>query len=187
MRQRARVSGLPAAIGGLLALVLLLVLLGDDRRLPGENRLQSELGEWTIRNEWASGATDFFIGAGAVPIVLITVAYVTWLVWRRFGTRTAALVPAASLAAVVAEVVSSALDEALPSGHMTYAASELGLLAVLAERAERRDAAGLLLVCIAGMALSLFVRGRHHVGSIVAGCALGFAWALTLLVVEGRA
>jgi undecaprenyl-diphosphatase len=187
MGQRARVSSRTGAIAGLLALVGLLVLLGDERRLPGEVRLQLELGARTTAHGWASSTAEFFIGLGAGPIVVLTMVFATWLVWRRFGVRTAALVPAAPVAAVLAEAISKALDEPLPSGHATYAASTFGLLAVLSERAGRRDAVALSLIAIAGMGFSLFVRGRHNLVSIVAGCALGFAWVLILLALEERA
>jgi membrane-associated phospholipid phosphatase len=188
-----------AALSG--ALVLVVLLLGAWSRrigaLPGEYSLTIRLFERTTPAGLPEAAS-FFVGFGEVLVVLLTVGLGTALTWRRLGPRYALLIPAAAASALAARALKALIGPTqiyaefgtpelvagnLPSGHMTYATAVFGLIAVLALLRGRWIAGGLALIPVPAMGVSLVVIGGHVPSDVLAGCALGLAWLLALLVV----
>jgi undecaprenyl-diphosphatase len=139
-----------------------------------------------------------FLGNLAAPsVAAATVAVAAVLVGRAIGPRAAIAVLLAALAVLVNEALRTLLGptpaaagafgavvENYPSGHTVYATSVFGLLAYLAWRHGRRDAAAVLVAVVVAMGTSRVLATAHPPSDVVGGYLLGGAWLLVVLVVH---
>jgi undecaprenyl-diphosphatase len=195
--RRRRLLWLAAA---LLAVVLLLDLwLHRVGPLPGERAVTRSWEHWRPwqdldGDQWA--AVSLFDDLATPYVAVATVAIVAAIVWENLGRRWALLVVAASgvvtLTASLKHLLGatplwSSLERGglnYPSGHVAYATSLGGFLALLAWwRGQRAATAALVLVAVL-MGPQRVIARTHLPSDVIAGYAAGLAW-LCLVVAIG--
>jgi undecaprenyl-diphosphatase len=176
----------------LLAVVLLLDLwLHVVGPLPGERaitRWWEHWRPWTDLDGDQSAAVDV-LGDMATPYVATaTVAIAAAVVWENLGRRWAVLVVAASgvvvLTASLKHVLGAtplwaSLDRGglnYPSGHVAYATSLAGFLALLAWWRGQRAATAALVLVVVLMGPQRVIARTHLPSDVIAGYAAGLAW-----------
>lgn len=168
---------------------------------PGDALAGEYLGD-RIVNADLNGAVDFFSGLGSAFVAITTVGTCAWVVLRRVGGREAVMVAAAAAAAVVNEIVRQALGpspnlatfgepglprgHSFPSGHVAYAASLFGLLAVLGRRHRQRELTVIAVAIVVLMGPFRVLAGAHYPSDVLGGLALGLGWMLATLAVLDR-
>ncbi len=136
-----------------------------------------------------------FLGIiGTTSVALVTVAVAVAVVLRALGPLAAAAVLVSSGGVMLNEALRSTLGptpaslaifgplvESYPSGHNVYATTFFGILAWLACKHGRRDAAAILAGLVVAMGPGRVLSGAHLVSDVLGGYLLGGAWLLFVL------
>jgi undecaprenyl-diphosphatase len=184
----------------LLAVVLLLDLwLHAVGPLPGERavtRWWEHWRPWKDLNSDQWTAIDLFDDLATPYVAAATVAIAAAVVWENLGRRWALLVVAASGVVVLtaslkhilgATPLWASLDRGglnYPSGHVAYATSLAGFLALLAWWRGQRAATAALVLVVVLMGPQRVIARTHLPSDVIAGYATGLAW-LCLVVAVG--
>ena len=208
---RGRAWALPAAIGAVLACLLVLVLLGIgvERRFGAQLRLDTSLSTVFYAGDHRSGAVNALLQAisapglavfryvVAVPVLFLLIRVRAW--WTVAWVCSAAFL-ISPLTTAIKDFVGrarppfangGALDpsKSFPSGHSSGIAASVvvGLVLawpVLTARARRLWlAVGVVLTVVVGF--SRLWLGVHYLSDVLAGWSLGVAWALLTAVLFG--
>lgn len=135
---------------------------------------------------------------GLPTVATVTVAVATWLVGRRLGVASAALVVATAAVVIVNDTMKDAwgptpimleyLGERqagnFPSGHVAYATAVFGYLAWLALRQGQRDIAVVLLAVVVLMGPSRILTHAHFPSDVVGGYVIGAAWLILVIALS---
>lgn len=159
--------------------------------LPGERRA----AEWALDHRATTtpglfGSYQFFAGAAAWPVALVTVLLATVAVARNVGPGAALLVPLAAGATALGEGFSHlapqtelrrllsgpAAGTGFPSGHVTYAAGVFGALAVIGRRHGRPEVTLVCVLLVLGMCAARVLDTAHLPGEVLGGLCLGLGW-----------
>jgi undecaprenyl-diphosphatase len=183
----------------LLAVVLLLDLwLHAVGPLPGERAITRWWEHWRPwkdlnGDQWA--AVNLFDGLATPYVAVATVAIAAAVVWENLGRRWAVLVVAASgvvvLTASLKHVLGAtplwaSLDRGglnYPSGHVAYATSLAGFLALLAWWRGQRAATAALVLVVVLMGPQRVIARTHLPSDVIAGYLVGLAWLSAVVAV----
>jgi membrane-associated phospholipid phosphatase len=184
----------------LLALAVLVGTLVTARGIGSDLHVERRLAVWLAVHRGYDGervaAAVTQLGGGAVLVLVAAVA--TWALWR--SSRQLVLLPAIALAGsqVIAQTAKRIVDRArppvtlraitetgysFPSGHATAAGAVYTAvaLAALTETTQRRwvrvSVAVVAIIVAIIVAATRVVLGVHWLSDVVAGLALGAAWA----------
>jgi undecaprenyl-diphosphatase len=197
-RNVRRLAGSALLLGGVLGLWAYLRHVGP---LPGDEAVLR-----CVRSHpelLTSHMLQFLGNLGSTSVALVTVAVAAALVGRRVSWLAVASVLLASAGVLVNEAVRSILGptpssessfgvlvESYPSGHVVYAPTVFGVLAWLAWRHRRRDAAAVLAGLVVVMGPARVLASAHLPSDVLGGYLLGLAWLLVVLaaydVVQSR-
>jgi len=189
------------AVATVLALAVALCLAVIE--VHGSFPLDSRFIHWVERREPPSllrlPAAAFT--ALADPLVAcVSVAIACVAVERLIGPRHAVLVLAAVAAVAVNAIVKTIVGPTplqvlkegpfassnFPSGHVVYATALFGTLAWFALARGRRGVFAAMLALVIGMGPFRVIAGAHWPSDVLAGYALGLAWAIVVLVLGIR-
>jgi membrane-associated phospholipid phosphatase len=181
LEHRRLLVALALLLGGVAAVCWMLAKTTDlfpSPYTPVEPVLTLNSTGWRIARQFDSVADP---GMG-IPIVLAVAV---------FAIRTG--VPRLAWLAIASALVVFVTDWAkgvgplttLPSGHAAFSASVLGYATWLSARSGERAAAAVLGAIAVAVAPSLVLEGAHHAVDVLAGFALGLAWALGVLALAG--
>jgi undecaprenyl-diphosphatase len=183
----------------LLAVVLLLDLwLHVVGPLPGERAITRWWEDWRPwrdlnGDQWA--AVDLFDDLATPYVAVVTVAIAGAVVWENLGRRWALLVVAASgvvvLTASLKHILGptplwASLDRGglnYPSGHVAYATSLAGFLALLTWSRGQRAATAALLLVVVLMGPQRVIARTHLPSDVIAGYLAGLAWLSAVVAV----
>jgi undecaprenyl-diphosphatase len=185
----------------LLAAVLLLDLwLHVVGPFPGERAVTRWWEHWRPwkdlnGDQWA--AVNLFDGLATPYVAVATVAIAAAVVWENLGRRWAVLVVAASGVVVLtaslkhilgATPLWASLDRGglnYPSGHVAYATSLAGFLALLTWSRGQRAATAALLLVVVLMGPQRVIARTHLPSDVIAGYLAGLAWLSAVVAVGG--
>ncbi|MGI9081720.1 MAG: phosphatase PAP2 family protein [Thermoleophilaceae bacterium] len=170
--------------------------------LPGELRFEAWRVDGGYPDAWDRPLT-FVTYLGDTWVAVASVLLLAVVAAEEAGRRAAVPILAAAGSPIVAEVLSAALGptsqeyngaagvnlgtgDNFPSGHAAYAVSVFGVAAWLAFERGHRALAGALAVPVALMGPALAILGNHYPADLLAGYALGLAWAIGVLLVGER-
>jgi undecaprenyl-diphosphatase len=185
---------------GLLAAILLLDLwLHVVGPLPGERAV----GRWWVHwrpwqdldgDQWA--AVDLFDVLATPYVAVATVAIAAGVTWENLGPRWAVLVGASSGVVVLTATLKQVLGASplwselgrhglnYPSGHVAYATSLGGCLALIGLWRGQRTLVAAALLVIVLMGPQRVVARTHLPSDVIAGYAAGIAW-LSIVITIG--
>jgi undecaprenyl-diphosphatase len=166
--------------------------------LPGERAITRWWEHWRPwrglnGDQWA--AVDLFDDLATPYVAVATVAIAAAIVWENLGRRWALLVVAASGVVVLtaslkhilgATPLWASLDRGglnYPSGHVAYATSLAGFLALLAWSRGQRAATAALLVVVVLMGPQRVIARTHLPSDVIAGYLAGLAWLSAVVAV----
>ena len=137
---------------------------------------------------------QFFGNLGTTSVAFVTVVIAAAIVGRTIGLLAACAVLLSAIGVVVNESLRAILGptptsqatfgaffESYPSGHVVYATTVFGLLAWLAWRHGRRDAAVVLAGLVVAMGPARVLNSAHLPSDVIGGYLLGGAWLLLVL------
>jgi undecaprenyl-diphosphatase len=186
-------------VAALLAAVLLIDLWLDVvGPLPGERAITRWWEHWRPwrdlnGDQWA--AVDLFDDLATPYVAVATVAIAAAVVWENLGRRWALLVVAASGVVVLtaslkhilgATPLWASLDRGglnYPSGHVAYATSLAGFLALLTWSRRQRAATAALLLVVVLMGPQRVIARTHLPSDVIAGYLAGLAWLSAVVAV----
>jgi len=137
---------------------------------------------------------QFFGNLGTTSVAFVTVVIAAAIVGRTIGLLAACAVLLSAIGVVVnaslrailgptptSQATFGAFVESYPSGHVVYATTVFGLLAWLAWRHGRRDAAVVLAGLVVAMGPARVLNSAHLPSDVIGGYLLGGAWLLLVL------